>query len=504
MELMAMKAWKLTKKFTVSILVALALVFTIMGVIINMHEKNVLLSEVTSKGNNLTGFLAKISVEPILSFNFSYLESYVQDIASGDPEIAYAIIFDKEGKQLTEQKAAVDKTEILEFTSPVIQTNELIGSVTIGISTKHVQAALMKSRMIITGLSVATMLVISLLVFYLFRILALKPIERLNAVVKQASEGNLAQTVHVSSSDEIGLLFESLRRMVEKLKAVVGDVKNAANNVAAGSQQVSVSSEQVSRGASAQAASAEEASSSVEEMNAAIRQNAGNAAETEVIAQKSAKDALDSGEAVFEAVKAMKEIAQKISIVEEIARQTNLLALNAAIEAARAGEHGKGFAVVAAEVRKLAERSQVAAAEISTLSKSSVDVAERAGAMLTRLVPDIQKTAELVQEITASSKEQASGAAQIQGAIQQLNHIIQQTAGAAEEMASVASELSSEADQLLDSMTFFNVDQAENAPRRAAADRPLFQQRAGAVSPAAATAAHAAVPQGRLTGGVSS
>ena len=216
---------------------------------------------------------------------------------------------------------------------------------------------------------------------------------------------------------------------MEKLKAVVGDVKNAANNVAAGSQQVSVSSEQMSRGAGAQAASAEEASSSIEEMNAAIRQNAGNAAETETIAQKSAKDALDSGEAVFEAVKAMKDIAQKISIMEEIARQTNLLALNAAIEAARAGEHGKGFAVVAAEVRKLAERSQVAAAEISTLSNSSVEIAERAGAMLTRLVPDIQKTAELVQEISASSKEQASGAAQIQGAIQQLNQVIQQNAG---------------------------------------------------------------------------
>ena len=202
----------------------------------------------------------------------------------------------------------------------------------------------------------------------------------------------------------------------------------------------------------------------------------GNAPETESIAQKSAKDALDSGEAVFEAVKAMKDIAQKISIVEEIARQTNLLALNAAIEAARAGEHGKGFAVVASEVRKLAERSQVAAAEISTLSNSSVEVAERAGAMLTKLVPDIQKTAELVQEITASSKEQASGAAQIQASIQQLNQIIQQTAGAAEEMASVASELSSEADQLLETMSFFKVDQAD-ALRSPGQASPCFQPR---------------------------
>jgi methyl-accepting chemotaxis protein len=498
MELTMMKSWKLTKKFTVSILVALALVFTAMGVIINMHERSVLLSEITSKGNNLSGFLAKISVEPILSFNFSYLESYVKDIASGDPDIAYAVIADKDGNPLTQQKIADDKSGIREFTNPVLQNNDLIGSVTIGISTKHMESALMKSRMIITLLSVGTMVVISLLVFFLFRVLALKPIERLNAVVRQAAEGNLAQTVNVGTADEIGLLFGSIRRMMEKLKAVVADVKNAANNVAAGSQQVSVSSEQMSRGASAQAASAEEASSSVEEMNAAIRQNAGNAAETEVIAQKSAKDALDSGEAVFEAVKAMKEIAQKISIVEEIARQTNLLALNAAIEAARAGEHGKGFAVVASEVRKLAERSQVAAAEISTLSKSSVEVAERAGAMLTRLVPDIQKTSELVQEITASSKEQASGAGQIQSAIQQLNQIIQQTAGTAEEMASVASELSSEADQLLETMTFFNVDQADAAPRRVETDRPLLRQGAASLSPAGA-AAHTAMLQSRLT-----
>ena len=288
------------------------------------------------------------------------------------------------------------------------------------------------------------MVVISLLLFFLFRVMALKPIERLNAVVKQAAEGNLAQRVQAATADEIGLLFDSIRRMVEKLKAVVGDVKNAANNVAAGSQQVSVSSEQLSKGASAQAASAEEASSSVEEMNAAIRQNAGNAAETEAIAKKSAKDALDSGEAVFEAVKAMKDIAQKISIVEEIARQTNLLALNAAIEAA-AGRANTARGLRWSPPRSGSSRSEarVAAAEISTLSSTSVEVAERAGAMLTRLVPDIQKTAELVQEITASSKEQASGAAQIQSAIQQLNHIIQQTAGAAEEMSSVASELSS-------------------------------------------------------------
>ena len=208
-------------------------------------------------------------------------------------------------------------------------------------------------------------------------------------------------------------------------------------------------------------------------MNAAIRQNADNAQQTEKIAVKSSADAAESGKAVSEAVTAMKDIAGKISIIEEIARQTNLLALNAAIEAARAGEHGKGFAVVASEVRKLAERSQAAAGEISKLSTSSVEVAERAGAMLTKLVPDIQKTAELVQEISAASKEQASGTDQINSAIQQLNQVVQQNAGSAEEMASTSEELSSQAEQLQGTVSFFKVDRADST----AARRPVGVKR---------------------------
>ena len=464
MELALMKSWKLTKKFLVSILIVLVLVFTAMGIIINAHEKSILLAEVNSKGNNLSRFMASIAVEPILSFNFSYLESYVRDISAGDPDIAYAVIQDKDGNPLTrEQAEAGDKTNILEFVSPVLQNNERIGTVKIGISTNHIDRSLNQSRIIITLLSLGTMVIVSLMVFFLFRVMTLKPLERLTAVVGEVAAGDLTQKVEVRTADEIGILFGSIRSMVEKLQTVVGDVKNAASNVAAGSQQVSVSSEQMSRGASTQAASAEEASSSIEEMNAAIRQNASNSTATESIAQKSANDALESGAAVAEAVKAMKDIAQKISIIEEIARQTNLLALNAAIEAARAGEHGKGFAVVAAEVRKLAERSQVAAAEISGLSNSSVEVAERAGEMLSKLVPDIQKTAQLVQEISASSKEQSSGAGQIESSIQQLNQVIQQNAGAAEEMASVAGELSAEADQLLGTVKFFKVGQEDAA-----------------------------------------
>ncbi len=295
-----------------------------------------------------------------------------------------------------------------------------------------------------------------------------KIIESLNRVIQNLrglagaaetiSSGDLTGSVKIlSEKDTLG---RSLSAMLEKVRTVVTDVKEAADNVASGSQQLSASSEQLSQGTTEQAASAEEASSSVEEMNATIKQNADNALQTEKIALKSAADAQESGSAVSEAVAAMKDIASRISIIEEIARQTNLLALNAAIEAARAGEHGKGFAVVAAEVRKLAERSQAAAGEISKLSTSSVAVAEKAGAMLMKLVPDIQKTAELVQEISAASREQSGGADQINGAIQQLNQVIQQNAGAAEEMSSTSEELSSQAEQLLDTISFFKVNGA--------------------------------------------
>jgi methyl-accepting chemotaxis protein len=279
--------------------------------------------------------------------------------------------------------------------------------------------------------------------------------ETITRAAQEIAGGNLLVDIQErSGKDE---LMRALSAMVQQLAEVVSEVKSAADNVAQGSMEMSAGSESMSQGASEQAAAAEEASSSMEQMSANIRQNADNALQTEKIAVKSAADAIEGGKAVEQTVRAMKEIAGKINIIEEIARQTNLLALNAAIEAARAGEHGKGFAVVASEVRKLAERSQAAAGEIGKLSLSSVDVAERAGQMLNQLVPDIQKTAELVQEISASSREQDTGASQINKAIQQLDQVIQQNAGAAEEMSSTAEELSSQAEQLQSTIAFFKV-----------------------------------------------
>ena len=278
----------------------------------------------------------------------------------------------------------------------------------------------------------------------------------ITANAKEVAQGNLM--VELKKRCENDDLMESLAGMVDKLKEVVMEVQSAADNVATGAQEMSATAQNMSQGATEQAASAEEISSSMEQMASNIRQNTDNAMQTEKIAVKSSSDAKEGGRAVTETVSAMKEIATKISIIEEIARQTNLLALNAAIEAARAGEHGKGFAVVASEVRKLAERSQSAAGEISKLSTSSVAIAEQAGNMLNMMLPDIQKTAELVQEISASSKEQDTGAEQINKAIQQLDQVIQQNAGSAEEMASTTEELSSQAEQLKSTIAFFSLD----------------------------------------------
>lgn len=464
------RTFTIAKKFIAGILLALLVVFAAVGVAISQHEKKVFIAELGKKGENLSKFLAGISAEPILSYNFSYLENYVRDVASGDADIVYAVIQDKNGNPLTHGKSESSGREsVLEFSSPILQGTETIGTVRLGFTTAHIDSALRSSQIILLALSIGAMCLIAFIVYTLFRVLAIKPIHQLNAVVERVAQGDLSQTVAAGSRDEIGALFLAVKGMVERLKGVIADVKTAADNVANGSLEISAGTEQLSAGTSEQAASAEETSSSVEEMNATIRQNADNALATEKIALKSAGDAAQSGEAVGEAVAAMKEIASKITVIEEIARQTNLLALNAAIEAARAGVQGRGFAVVAAEVRKLAERSQVAAQDITRLSAASVETAERAGGMITKLVPDIQRTAELVQEISASSKEQAGGAAQISGAIMQLNTVTQRNAGAAEEIATTASALASQAEQLLESISFFKVNDASgDLPRKIA------------------------------------
>jgi len=305
----------------------------------------------------------------------------------------------------------------------------------------------------------------------------------------ELSNGNLDASLDVDQKDEIGDLANALKNMSTRLRDIVRDIRSASENVTYGSEQLSQSAQQMSEGATEQAASAEEVSSSMEEMSSNIRQNADNALQTDKISQKSSKDAEEGGQAVRETVNAMKEIAEKITIIEEIARNTNLLALNAAIEAARAGEAGKGFAVVASEVRKLAERSQTAAGEISELSGRSVAIAEKAGEMLEQIVPDIKRTAELVQEISAASNEQNSGAEQINSAIIQLDTVIQRNASASEEMASMSEELSSQAEQLQRAVSFFKLDDAGGG------------RRAGSVMRRSLPAPASTAPKATATGG---
>jgi len=312
-----------------------------------------------------------------------------------------------------------------------------------------------------------------------------RPLAEAVQVATRLSGGDLTIKVEANSRDETGVLLQAMRDMVERLSAVVTEVNGGAEALAGASEEVSATAQSLSQASSEQAAGVEETSASMEQMTASISQNTDNAKITDSMATKAAAEAAEGGEAVKETVVAMKQIAQKIVIIDDIAYQTNLLALNAAIEAARAGEHGKGFAVVAAEVRKLAERSQVAAQEIGTVASSSVELAERAGQLLDQIVPNIKKTSDLVQEITAASEEQSSGVGQINSAVTQLSQTTQQNASSSEELAATAEEMSSQAEQLQQTMAFFKLSgptaharAATSAIANAAARKPALASRA--------------------------
>jgi methyl-accepting chemotaxis protein len=409
-------------------------------------------------GAVLIGLLAALWISLTVSRGLSKIKVAVEAVAIGDLEQEISIKTNDEIKDL------VDKVNIMtENLRGVAGTADLIAAGDLSVDPKPL------SDKDVLGLAMKGMVT---------------NLRNTAGVADRIANGDLLVSPKpLSDKDVLGL---SLQSMVERLRGVVADAMSASVNVSSGSQELSASSEMLSQGATEQASSAEEASASMEEMAANIKQNADNAAQTEKIARQSAKDAEASGEAVGRAVGAMRTIAEKISIVQEIARQTDLLALNAAVEAARAGEHGKGFAVVASEVRKLAERSQAAAAEISALSGETVSVATDAGEMLNRLVPDIRKTAELIAEISAACREQDIGAAQINEAIQQLDKVTQTNAGASEEMSATSEELAAQAEELQTSIAFFKVDSSSMKAASAPARRPAPAAARPAVKPVSA------------------
>jgi len=392
------------------------------------------------------------------------------------------------GKTRDEEWRPIDIEEEI-TASEMIKSQEImkggdhLGTVELHMTRQFMNAELIREvrDLVLTGV----ILDIALFLFFgiTLRRLLLRPINRLLTIANAVAEGDFRQDIEIRRQDEIGKLAEAFQTMIVQLTKVVGEVKSATDNVASGGRQMSVSAAQMSNGATAQAAAAEEASSSMEQMAANIRQNADNALQTEKIAMKSAEDARVSGEAVAEAVSAMQAITKKIAIIEDIAGQTRLLSLNATIEAARAQEYGKGFAVVAAEVRALAGRSKEAATEITELTNSSVAVAEKAGVMLTKLVPDIQKTAELVQEISAASREQDTGTRQINQAIQQLDQVTQQNSATSEELSATSEELASQAEQLRDTIAFFKTnsdgEQAEETSQTGSIIKTRARKRIG-------------------------
>jgi len=357
-----------------------------------------------------------------------------------------------------------------------VREGAVLGAVSIRIGLDHIAQSARSFRgvVLLAGLIVGVPLLI--LSYWLIRRSISLPLLKMIAFSEQAAAGDLTVRVAVDRRDELGQMGRALNQMLEGFRGLMTRVQQTTAQTAVASRQLAGGSQQLSAGAGEQASSLEETTSSLEEMSASITQNAENSRQMEQMALKGAKDAEASGRAVQETVQAMQAIAQKISIIEEIAYQTNLLALNAAIEAARAGEHGKGFAVVATEVRKLAERSQTAAQEISGLAASSVKVAEQAGQSLVDLVPAIKKTAELVQEVAAASREQSSGVTQMNKAMGQVDQATQRNAAAAEELSSTAEELAQQAANLQQLMAFFQSGEADQ--RAATASSALPRPRA--------------------------